>query len=235
MSAKIIDLPDIGTLHLHKRRGTKSIRLSISHNGQIRVSMPPWVPYRLGIEFAIKKRQWLKDKQKQPTILKTGHRIGRDHELVFTAGAPHTSIATRITKAGEIRVNLPAGVGHDDKAAQTAAERASIRALKREAEQTLPSRLYNLARQHGFSYRSVSIKRLSSRWGSCSDQQNIALNCYLVQLPNDLIDYVLLHELLHTKIMAHGSTFWSELSRFVPDLASQRKRIRQYKPVLMPQ
>ncbi len=234
MAIKKVAVPSIGTIHLQKRRGTKNLRLSISHSGTVRVSMPPWVPYRLGIEFALKKRSWLIDKQKAPLILSHGQSIGKEHKLLFIQNYKVSTVRTRVSPGGEIRVTLPISSLETDQKVQAHAERACIRALRLEAETQLPKRLRVLATNHKFSYNSVSIKRLTSRWGSCSERNDIVLNCYLMQLPWELIDYVLLHELLHTQVMAHGPRFWTELSNYVPDLTKIRKEIRQYKPILVP-
>jgi predicted metal-dependent hydrolase len=234
MPAKKIALPDVGVVHLYKRRGTKSMRLSITHTGEIRVTLPPWAPYRLGVEFAYKKRQWLQEKKKTPITLNQGQRIGRGHRLVFTQGSG-SRITTRITNDRDIRITLPKNINVDSAEAQEAARKVAVRALKKESEILLPQRLAQLAAKHSFSYRSIAIKRLSSRWGSCSESNDIILNCYLIQLPWNLIDYVLLHELVHTRIMAHGEVFWAELAKYVPDLTATRKEIRTYQPILIPQ
>lgn len=235
MPVKKIEIPDIGTVHLYKRRGTKSLRLSINHSGIVRVSMPPWVPYRMGLEFVLKKRNWLQTKRQKPVLLESGQRIGKAHHLLFTHQPGRQQIRSQLLDSGEIRVSLPVSTDPSDPIAQKSAEKACIRALRQEAEGLLPGRLVTLAKEHGFSYRSVSVKRLSSRWGSCSEHHDIVLNSYLMQLPWELIDYVLLHELLHTQIMAHGTEFWTALGKHVHDLKRIRKDIRAYQPRLIPQ
>lgn len=234
MPVKKISLPDIGEVHLHKRKGARSIRLSIAHSGQVRVSMPPWVPYRLGMEFVINKRSWIESKKIIRAPLRTGHRIGRQHILNFVNRPDIHRVATRITRDNHINVLLPMDVACADQTAQAAAEKACLRALRHEAEGILPARLAQLAAMNGFEYKSVTIRRLTSRWGSCSEKKHIVLNSCLIQLPDTLIDYVIFHELAHTKIMAHGTVFWTELAIYVPDLANIRKEIRQYRPVIIP-
>lgn len=117
-------------------------------------------------------------------------------------------------------------------AVQKAAQTASIRALKKEAGQLLPQRLRTLAMQTGFTYKSVGVKQLKSRWGSCTHQKEITLNLFLMQLPWRLIDYVLLHELTHTKVMRHGPPFWKELEKHVPRAKQLSKEIANHHPVL---
>ena len=235
MPVKQVIVPDLGPVSLYKRRGTRSLRLSIGHNGDIRVSLPYWVPYTVGAEFAASKRDWIKAQQTVPVPLAHGSRIGKAHRLYFLYESERKTLATRISGDGDIRVLLPAGLATESKEVQKAAERASIRALKQQAERLLPQRLATLARQHGFSYGEVSVKQLKSRWGSCNEQRDIALSCFLMQLPWHLIDYVLLHELTHTRIMAHGPRFWTELEQYIPDLKAIRKEIKAHRPVLVAQ
>jgi len=71
-------------------------------------------------------------------------------------------------------------------------------ALRKEAKDYLPQRTELLAAAHGFKYSGVTVKNISSRWGSCSSTNHINLNIHLVRLPEHLSDYVILHELTHT-------------------------------------
>lgn len=233
MPVKKVEIPELGTVSLHKRRGVRSIRLTIAHSGEIKVSLPYWVPYATGAAFAASKLEWIKSRQIIADPLKHGGRVGKAHRLVFISEENRVTATSRITSTGEIRVFYPADLSSTDPLVQKAAERACVRALTRQAKALLPKRLRDLAELHGFSYNSVTVKKLSSRWGSCTEQKDIALNCYLMQLPWYLIDYVLLHELTHTKIMAHGKVFWDELEKYVPNLKAIRKEMKTHRPVLL--
>ena len=72
-----------------------------------------------------------------------------------------------------------------------------------EAKETLPQRTQELAAKHGFAYNKVSIRNTVTRWGSCSYQNNISFSLHLLRLPIELQDYVILHELAHTKEKNH--------------------------------
>ena len=103
-------------------------------------------------------------------------------------------------------------------------------ALRRNAKIILPPRLYALSLQHNLSYKSVKINSSSGRWGSCSARGNINLSYFLVLLPGHLIDYVLLHELAHTREMNHGEHFWELLDSMTGNKAQTlRKELRKYK------
>lgn len=76
----------------------------------------------------------------------------------------------------------------------------------------LLSRLQELSYKHGFMYKKVRVRKMSSRWGSCSPVNNISLNYYLACLPGEIRDYVILHELVHTRYKNHQKKFWSTLN-----------------------
>lgn len=234
MAVRSVNVPEIGLVNLYKRKGSKSIRLSVGHDGSIRVSMPHWVSYEVGIRFAYKQREWIKSKVVASKLIKNGHLIGKTHRIVFVPQKNRLVSATRITTTGEVRIMYPDKLDYSEPSVQLVAEKASIRSLKVQAEELLPHRLAELANRYDFAYRNVVVKQLRSRWGSCSIHNDIALNCFLMQLPWHLIDYVLLHELVHTKIMEHGAKFWNELSRYVPELKVVRKEMKDYHPTLTP-
>ena len=96
------------------------------------------------------------------------------------------------------------------------------------AREELTKRLAELAKLHNFSYNRVTIRNQKSRWGSCSANNNISLNIKLMALPDDLRDYVLLHELLHTIIKNHSPAFWAELGLLVPGAWEKKKQLRTY-------
>jgi predicted metal-dependent hydrolase len=97
----------------------------------------------------------------------------------------------------------------------------------------LTTRLCTLAEQYGFRYNRVTIRNQKTRWGSCSPSNDISLNAKLMRLPESLIDYVLLHELLHTKIKNHGKLFWRELQKITGDAKGLAGELRAYKLMLV--
>lgn len=96
------------------------------------------------------------------------------------------------------------------------------------AKKVLVGRLKVLAKENGFTYNKVSIRNQRTRWGSCSAKNNISLNMKLVRLPNNLIDYIILHELLHTRIKNHSRYFFLELDKLVGNSRILRSRLRDY-------
>jgi hypothetical protein len=90
------------------------------------------------------------------------------------------------------------------------------RELRGRAARELPVRLRELAAQHGFTVKAVTVRAQRTRWGSCSPTGRISLNWRLLQLPPSVSDYVLLHELAHTTHLNHSARFWREVERICP-------------------
>ena len=104
-----------------------------------------------------------------------------------------------------------------------------VEEMRRQAKETLPARLSELAARHSFKFSSVRIKHNSSNWGSCSQKGNINLNLNLVRVPEDLQDYVMLHELCHLVHPNHGTEFHALLESLCPEHRQKEKRLRQYR------
>lgn len=231
MSVKTFQLAAIGPIQVCKRKGTRSLRLSITADGKVRVTIPAWASYDAGLKFADSRTAWIQAHTPQPeSPLEQGEHIGKAHRLYFDAAAGST-VRTRIA-GSEIHIIRPLGMPVSNPAVQAAARRASIRALRLQAQKLLPPRLKQLADDYGFSYNSVQVKQLTGRWGSCDAKQHIVLNLFLMQLPWHLIDYVLVHELTHTKYLNHSADFWAEFMRHEPRAKQYQKQIRTHKPVL---
>lgn len=106
---------------------------------------------------------------------------------------------------------------------------AQVEKLRAQAKEALPPRLAQLAAQHGFTYNKVFIKNNVSNWGSCSSKGNINLNLRLVGLPQELQDYVMLHELCHLKYLNHGKEFHALLESMCPGHRELARQMKNYK------
>lgn len=230
MSSKNFTLDSGLGVAVYKRRGNRNLRLSIASSGQVRVSIPAWAPYRAGLDFAKARQDWIISQQRPSVPLRHGQAIGKGHHLQFTAKPSAAKAASRISDTS-IVISCPKDEQPDSLAVQRVARVACVRALRRQAEQLLPQRLAALAATHDFTYQEVRVKQLKSRWGSCDHRSRIVLSLFLMQLPWDLIDYVLLHELTHTKVLKHGPDFWQAMAAILPKTAVLRKELRGYHPV----
>lgn len=232
MATKTIELSGVGPVVLVKRSGNRSIRLTVTPTG-VRVSMPKWTPFSAGQAFALQHTDWILTERAKQTgpLLESGQRIGKMHYLRFEQVLGEQSVASRVTGT-EIVIKMRSGETIDSPAVQERAQKACIRALKREGERLLPPRLASLASKHDKQYTSVVIKQLKRRWGSCDSHQNIAFNLFLMELSWDYIDYVLLHELAHTIEMNHGPDFWHVLTAMQPRARDLAKQLRVHQPAI---
>lgn len=105
--------------------------------------------------------------------------------------------------------------------------------LRSKAHSYLPFRLKELATKYGLQYQRLSIRNTRTRWGSCSSKNNINLCIHLMRLPEELIDYVILHELAHTVHKNHSIKFWNFLSLLLgTDAKAIDKKLKAYKTLL---
>jgi predicted metal-dependent hydrolase len=195
--------------------------------------MPRWTSFSTGEAFAVGNIAWILSelaKQSQP-LLESGQRIGKMHYLRFEHVLGGQATTSRVTGT-EIVVRLHPHENSTDPKPQARAHTACVRALKREAERLLPPRLHNLAVKFGHHYSSVGVKQLKRRWGSCDSHQAITLNLFLMELPWEYIDYVLLHELTHTMHMNHGPAFWRLLVSMDPRARDLSRILRKHQPVV---
>lgn len=232
MPSKLFLLDGDMPVTIYKRKSNRSLRLSITSAGVVRVSIPAWAPYSAGLSFAKSRRSWIVAQHRAPQLLSQGQAIGKAHHLHFKSSDKAFKVSSRIS-GGEVVISHPVEFNSSHPEVQQVAERAGIRALRSQAEQLLPQRLTGLADRHDFTFKGVSVKHLKSRWGSCDNQQNIVLNLFLMQLPWEYIDYVLLHELTHTRILRHGPEFWQAMEKLLPNVTQVRKELHAYRPALL--
>ena len=98
--------------------------------------------------------------------------------------------------------------------------------MKKDAIKLLPSRCEYYAPLMGVSYNRIAIKAQRSRWGSCSTKKNLNFNCLLMLCPEEIQDYVVVHELSHLKEMNHSPAFWAEVGKILPDYKKRRRWLR---------
>lgn len=134
------------------------------------------------------------------------------------------------SRRGEMEIICPPHADFTDSNLQTWLRKVIGEALRLNAKYVLPPRLLQLSKQSGLPYASVKINSSQGRWGSCSARKNINLSYFLLLLPSHLIDYVLLHELCHTREMNHSERFWALLNQFTDGKAQAlRKELKEYK------
>ncbi len=231
MSTKTLRLADKYDVTIYKRKGLKSVRLSVSPLTGVRLSMPYWVSYKYGENFLYRQLDFIKIHYPNRRYIVDHQQIGKFHKIRFIQSDHLSTVKSKIIN-NEIIINLPLDCDLTEDKVQSIAKKYSIRALRDEAEIYLPKKLNNLSQTLNLPYKTVTIRQLKTRWGSCDSNKNISLNLFLMTLPDNLIDYVLIHELSHTKILKHNSSFWSFVEQILPDYKHLKKEIKNFQPVL---
>lgn len=134
------------------------------------------------------------------------------------------------SRLGFMQIICPPTADFADENLQDWLRKVIEESMRRNAKSILPPRLERLSKQCGLSYTSVKINSSQGRWGSCSGRKDINLSYYLVLLPSHLIDYVLLHELCHTREMNHSERFWALLNQLTEGKAlALREELKKYR------
>lgn len=220
-----IEVDGLGEIFVHRKKGAKNIRIRVDNNGLIHLTLPWWVSKSAGLAFVQKQNLWLQEQSSKLTCpIRDGMQLGNSIKLSIRR-EDRSRIGSTLTN-DTLNISLPRGVEIDD----PSVKKHIIAGLKQKCEQQIEPRLSYLAKKHGYKYRTVKFRVLKSRWGSCNQDAEITINVYLVQLPLHIIDYVLLHELNHTKHMHHGREFWDAMARILPDVKTAKKELKQYHP-----
>ena len=210
-------LADRWTVRVSGRARRLSVR--IYPGGRVEVVVPRGASPAAVQKFVGTHRQWIQRRvadlstaaavdDSRPVSIKLPA-IGRHYAVEYQYAAGSTA---RVRVAGE-NVIVVSGPLHDDRAV-TAALRDWLGEL---AQAQLGVELSKVAAECGFRYTRTQIRRQRTRWGSCSASGTISLNCRLLFLRPQVVRYLLVHELCHTRHMNHSARFWALVASFEPD------------------
>ena len=200
---KIVEDPQLGQITYTKRVSCRSIRIKVGGAGKISVSLPFWVTYATAQQFLEEKRSKILSILSRQTISPAQ---SADHNT--TGANPGAS-------PGEKLGSNPGGYsGGKPGSTPDSYSPEQLASIRKRAKAELPARLeYQCRRMNAMfpslsvHYNKVFIKNNRSNWGSCSSKGNINLNMHLVNLPEELRDFIIIHELCHLVHPNHGAQF----------------------------
>lgn len=167
---------------INNRRASRSLRLSISPAGEVRLSKPFFVSRAAAEAFIIQQKPW---------------------------------IEKRLAELAKRPISLLARPDRNDYLRR-----------REEARRFVIGRLEALNAFYSFAWKRVSLRDNRSRWGSCSRQKNLNFHYRILDLPPDLQDYLIVHELCHLAEFNHSAAFWRLVSRAIPDYQERRRRLK---------
>lgn len=226
--------PEFGEIIINKRRGSRSIHIRVGTDGRYMATVPPFTPVVYIKQVVNNSREQLRKLAQNTSITQPytdGQCIGQQHMLAVVSTQMVKKPEVKVLK-GKLLVYLPPGFELSHPQVQQQVRDAAITILRREAKAYLPGRLAEIAAAHGFSYQRVRFSHAAGRWGSCSSTGTISLNIALMKLPTELIDYVLVHELCHTRQMNHSTAFWTEVAAIDPHYKLHKRQIAKHTPAV---
>lgn len=204
------------------------VRLSFTENNLLRIESGSGELGRFEMEFIEKNKRWILNSYK------TNHTEGKKRERFFDEletvvpllGEKRMikyliSHETRYhyTKEKEFVVQAPANIISDYRI------QLLRHALFAFASSYIRVRTRKWAEEIGLHPQKISVKTHKSKWGSCSSNGNINLNWYLIFLDKKMLDYVLIHEIMHLQELNHSASFWRLVEQYVPDHKFVRKQL----------
>jgi len=177
------------------------------------VRAPLKAPESLILEFVQSKAGWIRKKQIQARARRVPAREFVEGEQFWYLGKTYSLIL--------VGSQTPAlQLGESFRLARSAQAKAGalfIRWYKTQAMDVLSRRVQGFASHGGFAYSRIRISSARTRWGSCSARGTLSFSYRLVMAPQAVIDYVVVHELVHLKVRNHSRTFWKEVGAILPE------------------
>lgn len=227
----IIQDEEFGKITIRRSAIASQVRVRAAPDGTLHASIPMHAPIFLVKRLINSSRNNLRkilNQSKPEYIYENGMQIGKSHTLIIH-NIDNQTFSVNLHHQ-QIIVKLPVYLNVNNPEVSRKIRDVVIKALRIEAKSYLPRRLSFLANRYQLKYEKTRFSHSSGRWGSCSSNGTISLNIALMKLPFELIDYVIIHELSHTKHMNHSKDFWELVHQADNDYLIHRRKLKQYNP-----
>lgn len=228
-----IILPGIGTVKIRRGANIRHLSLRIAAGRGVWVNVPSGIRDLKVKEFVEGQIEWIKKSLAKMMDYEknSGVGLGIDTEVktkfhVLKVVSTDESAPRYAMEGKDVFLYIPRGTKYENIAPYV--ESFLIEIYRMECKQYLPTRVKLLAERFDFRYGHLVFRNNVSNWGSCSAEDNISLNVKLMKLPDEIIDYVILHELCHTVEKNHAPGFWALMKKVCPDYVQLRKRLQEY-------
>ena len=229
---QIISDKDFGKIHFVVRRSARNITMRVKEDG-LHVTTPPYRSITALLEAIAPFRERLRNvcSEVKPKPFDLNFSIEAECFRLKLETSPLKNFTVSM-RDETVVIACPAHADFTTDRVKTLVKNAVMRAMRKKAEEYLPPLVQYWSSLFDLPYNKVTISKARSRWGSCSSKRDISLSFYLMLLPAHLMDYVILHELAHTREMNHGPKFWELLNQLTDGKAlALRKELRMHRPV----
>ncbi len=221
----------LGDLKVNRSTKYRNVKIRIDSRGDFVVSAPKRMPM-IAIKGVVRasRGQLMKFKASNSPEFKIydGMPVGKKHKLNITRASK-----TTVRKAGnQIIILIASTDSPESQAVIRLAKNTIIDTLRVEAKEYIPLRVKHFASLGQFEYGKLKYTHATSRWGSRSSNGTISLNIALMNLPFELIDYVIVHELCHTVHMNHSKEFWALVGTLDASYLKHKSELKKYTPVI---
>lgn len=223
--------PQIGEIELLPNTRCNGIRYSVSHKGA-KISFNPIYMDKV-LPLSTDKEEWfLRNREKFASMYRSQAYSSESRHITLSFAikfAEEPKLKNRLSaqlQNGILTIRYYPLFDFNDRDNQKSIKNIIKHFLVLEAKRILPTKLKTLANRYNFDYSTVRISTAKGRWGSCNFKKQISLSAYLLFLPEYLIDFVIVHELCHTREMNHGEKFYFELSRIYPNYLNINKELK---------
>ena len=230
----IIHDEEFGDISVRRVARARYVRIKLGNDGRYIATAPPYTPMifiKRMIKNSREELRSLAEHSKQNVPYEAEQQIGQHHSLAVVYTGMVTEPSLKVVK-DRLVVKLPFDTPLENADTQQLIRDEVIKILRKEAKAELPRMLATMAKEHGFSYEKLRFTHSTGRWGSCTSSGTISLNIALMKLPTELINYVLAHELSHTRQMNHSPAFWDEVASVDPHFKLHRRQLKRENPAV---
>jgi len=214
-----MELPDN---YILIRKEVKHARLRVSEDGKVRIIAPPTFSEDDISAMLKKKAKWIDSNLKYFNGMAKVE-LQRNQLLLFGNRYSYfydTTYAQKVT------------VDHEHKTITSQRDlldpKIQEKWYRSVAKKHLTKRTKELSTKMKLPFNKLFIRESKTKWGNCSKEKNISLNWKLIKAPDYVIDYIIIHELLHTVVMSHTHKFWTLLKSYYPDYKESIKWLEKY-------
>jgi len=205
------------------RSKRRTISLEITYDAKIVIKAPHYVSLNYLEDFVLRKKEWISKKLQviqEKNAVKSKRKfsdtgkilfLGKEFDICFNPNSKRITIADKLL--------IPIKY-------KTDAKKFIINWYKKQTKKILNKRVEEIAKLFGFIYKSIRISDAKTRWGSCSGKNNLNFAWRIIMAPIQIIDYVIIHELVHTQIKNHSREYWNKVMSICPNCKIYRKWLK---------